>query len=103
MTTSIIVAVGILRWLLYIYMLVLLGRIVIDWIFFFSRDLRPKGIVLVVVNLIYAITDPPMKFFSRLIPPLRLGAIGLDLGVLVLFFVIYVLQIILGYIPFMLL
>lgn len=98
--SALVVTVRIIQNILYLYMLILLARVVIDWIFFFSRDLRPKGPFLVVVNLIYALTDKPMRFFSRMVPPVRLGTIALDLGVLLLFFVIYLAQVIIGLIPY---
>jgi YggT family protein len=52
----------------------------------FSRSWRPKGIILYFVEAIYTITDPPMKFVGRFVPPLRLGAISLDMSFIVLFF-----------------
>jgi YggT family protein len=52
----------------------------------FSRTWRPKGILLYFVEAIYTITDPPMKFVGRFVPPLRLGAISLDMSFIVLFF-----------------
>lgn len=67
------------------YILVLLARVVLDWIQFFSRGFRPKGILLVFANLIYTLTDPPLRFLRRFIPPLRLGNVALDVGFLVLF------------------
>ncbi|WP_289017512.1 YggT family protein [uncultured Ornithinimicrobium sp.] len=67
-----------------LYLFVLIGRLVFDWIMIFSRDFRPKGPVLVLANGIYALTDPPLKALRKVIPPLRLGGIALDLGFLVL-------------------
>ena len=67
-----------------LYLFVLIGRLVFDWIMVFSRDFRPKGPVLVLANGIYAITDPPLKALRKVIPPLRLGGVALDLGFLVL-------------------
>lgn len=67
-----------------LYLFVLIGRLVFDWIMVFSRDFRPKGPVLVLANGIYSITDPPLKALRKVIPPLRLGGIALDLGFLVL-------------------
>jgi len=52
----------------------------------FSRTWRPKEIVLYFVEAIYTITDPPMKFVGRFVPPLRLGAVSLDMSFIVLFF-----------------
>ena len=67
-----------------LYLFVLIGRLVFDWIMVFSRDFRPKGPVLVLANGIYALTDPPLKALRKVIPPLRLGGIALDLAFLVL-------------------
>lgn len=75
-----------------LYMLILVLRVVLDWVSLLARDWRPKGAVLVGANLIYALTDPPVRFFSRLIPPLRLGGIALDLGFLVFFLLLIVAQ-----------
>jgi YggT family protein len=71
--------------LLLLYMLVLLVRLVLDWVQVFARTWRPTGAVLVVANVVYSLTDPPIRFLRRLIPPLRLGQVQLDLGFLVLF------------------
>ncbi|MDO5049639.1 MAG: YggT family protein [Actinomycetaceae bacterium] len=68
-----------------LYTFVLLIRLVFDWIQFFSPQWEPRGVVLVLLNLIYALTDPPLRFLRRFIPPLRLGEISLDLGFMVLF------------------
>lgn len=67
-----------------LYLFVLIGRLIFDWVVVFSRDFRPKGPVLVLANGIYTLTDPPLKALRRVIPPLRLGGIALDLGFLVL-------------------
>ena len=69
----------IIRLLLYCYFLVLMGRLIVDWIQAFARDWRPKGPLLVVLEVIYSLTDPPIKALRRVIPPLRLGGVALDL------------------------
>jgi YggT family protein len=69
-----------------IFLFALLGRLIFDYVQMFSRTWRPKGILLYFVEAIYTITDPPMKFVGRFVPPLRLGAISLDLSFIVLFF-----------------
>ena len=78
--------------LLNLYLLVLLVRVVIDWVQLFARDWRPTGIVLMVANLVYGLTDPPLRRLRRVIPALRLGGTGIDLSFLVLFVAIFVLQ-----------
>lgn len=78
--------------LLSLYMLVLLVRVVLDWVQVLARQWRPEGVVLVLANLVYTLTDPPLRWLGRLIPPLRLGGIGLDMGFLVLVVAIIVAQ-----------
>jgi YggT family protein len=51
----------------------------------FSRSFRPTGVLLVVFEAVFTVTDPPMRFLRRFIPPLRLGGIALDLSFLLLF------------------
>lgn len=77
--------------LLRLYLLVLIARIVIDLIQVFSRDWRPTGVILVIANVIYALTDPPIKFLRRFIPPLRLGGVALDVSFIVVFIAIQIL------------
>ena len=43
------------------------------------------------LEVVYSITDPPLKFLRRFIPPLRLGGIALDLSFLVLFILVNIL------------
>lgn len=74
------VIASILNSLLLIYVLVLLVRLVLDWIPFFNREWRPKGAGLVAAEVIYTVTDPPIKLFRRFIPPLRVGSIAIDFG-----------------------
>ncbi|MFM1865218.1 MAG: YggT family protein [Candidatus Nanopelagicales bacterium] len=83
----------ILYTILYLYFWVMIGRLVIDYVQIFSRSWSPTGGMLVLVELIYSLTDPPLKFFRRFIPPLRLGAVSLDLSFIV---VIILLQIAMG-------
>jgi len=69
---------GILNALLLLYIFVLFGRLILEYIPIFNREWRPKGGFLVIAEAIYTITDPPIKFFRRFIPPLRVGAIAID-------------------------
>ena len=81
----------VLTYVLYLYLLLLLGRLIFSWIQAFSRSWSPRGPVLVVAELVFTATDPPLKFLSRFIPVLRLGSVALDLSFMVLFFLILVL------------
>jgi len=81
----------IVEFVLYLYLFALLVRIVIDLVQIFARDYRPAGFALVVFELVYTVTDPPLRAMRRVIPPLQLGGVRLDLAFLVLFIVVQVL------------
>ncbi|MFT4213017.1 MAG: YggT family protein [Microbacterium sp.] len=66
--------------LLLIYILVLLVRLVLEYIPVFNRDWRPRGAGLVAAELVYTVTDPPIRLFRRVIPPVRLGPVALDVA-----------------------
>ncbi len=74
---------------LLVYVVVLLLRLVFDWIQLFARDWRPRGLVLVVAESVYTVTDPPLRLLRRVIPPIRFGGVQLDLGFMVLMFVLW--------------
>ncbi len=86
--------------ILFLYFIVLIGRLVFDWIQMFSRDWRPTGAVLVVAEFIYSLTDPPLRALRRVIPPLRLGGVALDLAFLVLILGVSILRPFVRQIPF---
>jgi YggT family protein len=69
----------------FIFLVLLIGRFILELVQSFARDWRPRGAILVVAELIYTVTDPPLRLLRRLIPPLRLGGISLDLGMFLLF------------------
>ncbi len=71
---------------LQLFLYALFARLILDYVRMFARNWRPKGIGLMLVELVYSITDKPMRFVGRFIPPLRLGAVSLDLSFIVLFF-----------------
>ena len=81
----------VLRYVLTIYLVILVGRMIIGWIQVFAREWRPRGIVLVLAEAIFTVTDPPLKFLRRFIPPLRLGMVAMDLSFMVLFIVVLIL------------
>lgn len=82
----------VLRLILYFYFLVLIGRLIVEWVQVFARDWRPRGALLVVLEGVYSLTDPPLKALRRVIPPLRLGGVALDLSFMVLLFGIWMLM-----------
>jgi len=81
----------VLTYLLSIYLVILIGRMIIGWIQVFARSWRPSGVVLVLAEGIFTATDPPLKFLRRFIPPLRIGTVAMDLSYMVLFIVVLIL------------
>jgi YggT family protein len=75
---------SILLQVLGLFKLALFARIIIDYIRMFARNWRPNSFLIAVFEFIYAITDPPMKFIRRFVPPLRLGGVAIDLAFIVL-------------------
>lgn len=70
--------------LLTIFQYALFIRVILDYVRIFARNWRPNTFLLSFFELIYGITDPPMRFVQRFIPPLRLGGVAIDLSFIVL-------------------
>ena len=87
---------AVLYYVVLAFFILLIGRLVLDWIQVLARDWRPHGIILIVSEVIYSATDPPLKALRRVVPPLRLGQIQLDLAFMILFFVTFLLMGLLG-------
>lgn len=77
---------------LWIFLVLLIARLVVDWVQMFARDWRPRGPLLVALEGVYTITDPPVKALRKIIPPLRLGGFALDLSFIVLIVIVYILM-----------
>jgi YggT family protein len=78
-------------YLLYIFLGLMLVRLVVDWTMVFARNWRPSGAVAAILEIAYSATDPPLRALRRVLPPLRLGSFALDLAFIVVIVVIYAL------------
>jgi YggT family protein len=83
---------AVLYFILFVFWLLLIGRIIVEFIRSFARDWRPTGVVVVVLEAIFTVTDPPVKLLRRIIPPLNLGGVRLDLSIMVLLFIVFILM-----------
>jgi YggT family protein len=81
----------VLTYVLSIYLVILIGRMIFSWVQVFARDWRPRGLLLILAEAIFTVTDPPLKFLRRFIPPLRLGMVAMDLSYMVLLIVVLIL------------
>jgi YggT family protein len=82
---------AVLYYALTVYLVILLFRLVMDWVFQFARSWRPGKAMVVLLEATYTVTDPPLKLLRRFIPPLRLGGVALDLSFFVLMIIVYAL------------
>jgi YggT family protein len=76
---------------LWLYFVLLIGRLILDYVQVFARSWSPSGPLLVVAEVVYTATDPPLRLLRRVIPPLRIGSVSLDLSFLVLLVLIQIL------------
>ena len=86
------VAREILYYGLFVFLLLLIFRLVMDYVFMFARGFRPQGLLAMALELAYSATDPPLKAVRRVLPPLRLGTVSIDLGFFVVFVVTSILM-----------
>ncbi|MGI5202740.1 YggT family protein [Spirillospora sp. CA-108201] len=87
---------SVLQGVLYLFLLFLIGRLVLEVLQSFARQWKPTGVVLVIAEVTYTVTDPPLKLLRRFIPPIRLGNVALDLSFTVLILVVWVLVVFVG-------
>jgi YggT family protein len=92
----VISALAIIDFVLYLAFLVLMFRLILDWVQTFARFWRPKGVALVFASSVYTVTDPPMRLMRKWIPPLRIGTVSLDMGFLVLLIALSIVRAIVG-------
>ena len=84
---------AILDLILFLFFILLMIRLVVEWVQMFARSWRPTGPILVVLEVVYTITDPPILFVRRFVPPLRLGSVMLDTSFLIVLVAVYLLRI----------
>ncbi|KAA0092361.1 YggT family protein [Mycolicibacterium sp. P1-18] len=75
---------SILGFVLFAFWLLLIARVVVEFIRSFARDWRPRGFMVVVLEVVMTVTDPPVKLLRRIIPQLTIGAVRFDLSIMVL-------------------
>lgn len=75
-----------LKWIIQAYVVVLWARLILDWVRVFNPSFRPKGILIALTEFVYTVTDPPIKLVRRVLPPIRLGQVAIDLGWMITIF-----------------
>ena len=89
-----------LSFLLLVFLLLLIFRLIMEYVFMFARGFRPAGPVAMALELTYSVTDPPLRALRRVLPPLRIGGVSIDLGFLVLIIAVQILRSVVRGLPF---
>jgi YggT family protein len=88
--------VDVVRWVVYyslfFFWLLLTARIVVELVRTFARSWQPVGGVAIALESVYTMTDPPVRALRRVVKPIRIGGVGLDLSIMVLLFVVLILM-----------
>ena len=75
----------------YFFLLFLMARLVLSFVLQFARRWQPRRSAAAAMEVVWSVTDPPLKALRRVIPPLRIGTVSLDLAFLILLVIVYVL------------
>ncbi len=82
----------ILVFALQIFFYLMIARFIAELVMSFNRSWRPSGLLLPILDITYTITDPPLKFVRKFVPPIQLGGISLDLAWTIVLFGVLILQ-----------
>lgn len=85
----------IMGWALDAYLLILFARAIVSWVYILAPGLRLRGVFYDIVDIIYGLTNPPLRFLDRYIPSFRIGRIALNMSFIVLYLLIVVVRILL--------
>jgi YggT family protein len=77
---------------LFLFLALMFVRMILSWVQMFARSWMPHGILLVLLEGVYTITDPPIRAMRRLVPPLRLGQVAFDLAFFLVFIIVIILR-----------
>jgi YggT family protein len=78
--------------LLHFFLLTIIARFVMEYVMRFGRRWQPGRGAAASLETVWSVTDPPLKALRRVIPPLRIGTVALDLSSLVLLVILIVLM-----------
>jgi YggT family protein len=82
----------VIGWVLQIFLFVLFARMILSWVPVLVRDWQPRGPMLVAAEIIYSVTDPPLRLLRKVLRPVRIGNVMLDLAFIGLFILVSILM-----------
>jgi YggT family protein len=77
---------------LYAIYLMLFARFTMSWVLQYGRRWNPGRRAAASLEVVWSVTDPPLKALRRVIPPLRVGTVSVDLSAIVLLLILFVLM-----------
>jgi YggT family protein len=83
---------SIIQWALSLFLLILFARMVLSWVPVLVRDWEPHGPILIIAEIVYSITDPPLRMLRKVLRPVRVGNMMLDLAFIGLFILVSILR-----------
>jgi YggT family protein len=83
---------SIIDWVLWVFLLLLFARMILSWVPVLVRDWEPRGPMLVVAEIIYSVTDPPLRLLRKVLRPVRIGNMMLDLAFIGLTIIVLILR-----------
>jgi YggT family protein len=82
----------ILYLIVYVFFLMMLARFILSAVLQYGRRWQPGRGASAALESVWTVTDPPLKALRRVIPPLRIGNVSLDLAFIVLLVILFVLM-----------
>ena len=86
------IVTSVIGWLLWVFLMTMFARMVLSWVPVLVRDWQPRGPMLVVAEIVYSVTDPPLRLLRKVLRPVRIGNVMLDLAFIGLFILVSILM-----------
>ena len=83
----------VIDWIIDAYITVLFVRMILDWVSVLAPRWYPKGVVASLINVVYQLTEPPLRWLRRYIRPIPMGPIAMDVRFIVLYTALVALRI----------
>lgn len=83
----------VIDWIIDAYITVLFVRMILDWVSVLAPRWYPKGVVASLINVVYQLTEPPLRWLRRYIRPIPMGPISMDVSFIVLYTALVALRI----------
>jgi YggT family protein len=82
----------VIYYVLWVFLMIVFARMILSWVPVLVRDWQPRGPILVVAEIIYSITDPPLRLLRKVLHPVRVGNMLLDLAFIALVILVSILM-----------